>query len=109
MKFGASGSGDGQFLTPLGIALDSSGNIYVVDHGNNRVQKFDSSGLFQIKIDIPGTPCTGALQSKFPQSITVDSDGNVYLAGSRNHRIQKFTKTSPHLLHLYHLQPKAIV
>ena len=45
-KWGSEGTGDGQFDSPHGIALDSSGNVYVVDYYNNRIQKFDSNGTF---------------------------------------------------------------
>ena len=37
---GTSGVGDGQFDQPTGIATDSSGNVYVVDRYNNRIQVF---------------------------------------------------------------------
>ena len=41
---GQSGSGNGQFQNPDGIAVDSSNNVYVADYDNNRIEKFDSSG-----------------------------------------------------------------
>jgi len=42
--------GDSQFITPGGITVDSSDNVYVGDFGeNNRIQKFDSSGNFITK------------------------------------------------------------
>jgi len=37
---------DAQFNTPFGVAIDSSGNVYVTDSGNNRIQKFKNSGTF---------------------------------------------------------------
>ena len=37
---GSSGTGNGQFMSPSGIAVDSSNNVYVADAGNNRIQKF---------------------------------------------------------------------
>ncbi|HJT79500.1 MAG TPA: 6-bladed beta-propeller, partial [Gemmataceae bacterium] len=37
---GSSGKGPGQFARPHGLALDSKGNLYVADAGNQRVQKF---------------------------------------------------------------------
>ncbi len=43
-KIGQSGNGDGSFHGPEGVCFDSKGNIYVVDSGNYRIQKFDSSG-----------------------------------------------------------------
>ena len=39
--WGSLGSGDGQFFGgPLGVAVDGSGDVFVADNGNNRVQKF---------------------------------------------------------------------
>jgi tripartite motif-containing protein 71 len=43
--WGSHGSDDGQFKSPTGIAVDSSGNAYITDY-NNRVQKFDNFGKF---------------------------------------------------------------
>jgi DNA-binding beta-propeller fold protein YncE len=39
-KWGSSGASNGQFISPLGVAIDSSGKVYVADSGNNRIQKF---------------------------------------------------------------------
>ena len=43
---GSKGAGAGQFDRPEGLAVDSAGNVYVVDLNNHRVQKFDSEGNF---------------------------------------------------------------
>ena len=43
---GLEGSGPGQLATPMGVAVDGDGAIYVVDTGNHRVQKFNSAGEF---------------------------------------------------------------
>ena len=45
-QWGSQGSADGQFNSPFDIAVGKSGNIYVADSGNNRIQKFDSNGNF---------------------------------------------------------------
>lgn len=45
-EWGKSGSGEGEFDIPHGISLDESGNVYVADRGNERVQVFDSAGKF---------------------------------------------------------------
>ena len=39
-SWGSIGQKNGQFNNPYGIAVDKSGNVYVVDNGNNRIQKF---------------------------------------------------------------------
>jgi tripartite motif-containing protein 71 len=39
-KWGSQGEGDGQFDRPSGVAVDSSGNVYVADARNHRIQKF---------------------------------------------------------------------
>jgi len=86
---GISGSGDGQFTTPVGVAVDSDDNVYVSDGGGNnrRIQKFDSSGAFLIKWGVGGT---GEGQFSGPRKVAVDTDDSVYVADSLNHRIQKF-------------------
>ena len=70
---------------PRGIAVDSSGNVYVVDMDNNRVQKFDSNGKFITKW---GSYGNGDGQFSYPAYIAVDTSGNVYVVDSG--RIQKF-------------------
>ena len=45
-KFGSTGSGDGELLRPAGLAVEKSGNVIVVDSGNNRLQVFTPDGKF---------------------------------------------------------------
>ena len=89
-KWGTYGSGDGQFLGPSGIAVDSTGNVYVTDNQNNRIQKFSSDGTFLAKW---GTYGSGDGQFQFPTDIAVDSSGNVYVIDEGNRRIQKFSSS----------------
>ena len=60
--WGKNGTADGQFDHPFGIAVDSSGNVYVgVGVGaNDRVQKFDSINRATITITVIGS----SLQSR---------------------------------------------
>jgi len=78
------------FLLPESVALDSSGNVYVTEPYNNRIQKFTSSGQFVTKL---GSLGSGNGQLNFPEGIALDSSGNIYIADTDNHRIQKFTSS----------------
>ncbi|MFC1600504.1 6-bladed beta-propeller [Patescibacteria group bacterium] len=86
-KWGESGSDNGQFDSPGGVAVDSNNNVYVSDRGNSRIQKFDSNGNFILTW---GSFGTGDGQFYLPMGIVVDNDGNILIADSNNHRIQKF-------------------
>lgn len=87
--FGTRGSGGGQFNVPgpAGVAVNSSGNIFVADPGNNRVQKFSSTGTFISSI---GSSGSGDGQFSGPTGIAIDSSDNLYVADTGNNRIQKF-------------------
>jgi tripartite motif-containing protein 71 len=86
--WGTLGTADGQFDGPLGIATDRSGNVYVADTRNNRVQKFSSTGTFITKW-AGGGPGNEFFQ---PSGVATDSVGNVYVAEGNN-RIQKFNSS----------------
>ncbi len=75
LKFGTHGSGTGQIGDdPNGLAVDSSGNVYVADRFNNRVEKFDSSGNYLSAIGSQGSG-NGQLQDPF--GVTIDQQGHV--------------------------------
>ncbi|WP_164913772.1 PKD domain-containing protein, partial [Methanoculleus taiwanensis] len=83
--------GDGRLLAPTGTAIDNDGVIYVIDSGNNRIQKFDSNGTFITSWDgqFGAEWEEGFLQGE-AYGIAVDADGFVY--ASTGSRIQKFTR-----------------
>ena len=95
-KFNSSGvfqfafgtSGGGTFQAAAGIAVDSSGNIYVADLGANVVRKFSSTGT---SIGTIGSSGSGNGQFSSPVGIAIDSGNNLYVADSGNNRIQKLT------------------
>ncbi len=87
-NWGREGSGDGEFRFPQGVAVDSSGNVYVADRNNDRMQKFTPGGVLLKKW---GTNGEGEGEFEWPSGVAVDTSGNVYVADTSNHRIQKFT------------------
>ena len=89
-KWGAYGTGNGQFRSPCVLAVDATGNVYVADAGNSRIQKFSSSGVFITKWGAYGT---GNGQFRSPCVLAVDATGNVYVADAGNSRIQKFSSS----------------
>src|SRR4029453_4263954 len=87
LKWGVPGTGNGQLSSPYGVATDGSGNVYVVDTGNDRIQKFDASGTF---LTTWGSSGSGNGQFINPAGVGTDGSGNVYVADTDNDRIQKF-------------------
>ena len=83
-EYGASGSGDGQFNNPTGIAIDPLGFTYVSDT-NNRIQMFDPNGAFVSKIGAWGKD-GGSFST--PYDVAVGDSGAVYVADTYNNRVQ---------------------
>ncbi len=84
-KWGSSGTGDGQFNTPYGIAVYGNTNIFVTDFNNNRIQKFNTNGDFILKW---GSSGSGLGQFRNPHSIAINE--NIYITETMGFRIQKF-------------------
>ena len=90
-KFGSEGTGEGQFRSPVGEAVDSSGDLWVVDSGNDRVEEFSSSGALIRKF---GSEGAGGGQFKSPWGIAINrSTGNVYVSDVTNDRVQEFSSS----------------
>jgi DNA-binding beta-propeller fold protein YncE len=92
-KWGKPGRGasllhGGEFMAPVyGLAVDQQGSLFIVDNGNNRVQKFENNGNFII---LWGN--FGSANSNFhnPTGVACDAKGDVYVVDTNNHRVQKF-------------------
>jgi uncharacterized protein (TIGR03437 family) len=96
-------SGDGgtavsaQLSAVGGVAVDSSGNVYIADSGNNRVRKVSSSGTITT---IAGNGIAGFsgdggqavnAQLNIPTGLAVDATGNVFISDTNNNRIREVT------------------
>ena len=86
--WGSLGAGQEQFDHPFGVAIDASGNVYVADANNNRIQVFTSSGGYVTQWGGYGS---GQGQFYSPYGVAVDASGNVYVMDTGNNRIQMFT------------------
>ena len=73
------------FYMPNDIALDEEGNVYVLDSGNHRIQKFDPQGNFLASFGRGGQ---GPGEFQHPQSLDVDGQGYMYVSDSGNQKIQ---------------------
>jgi ribosomal protein S30 len=83
-----------QLYFPQGVALDTSGNLYIADNENNCIRKVDANGIITT---VAGNGTWGysgdggpATQAKlyYPTAVAVDGLGNLYIADSENHRIR---------------------
>ena len=92
------------------MVTDATGNLYVADNGNNRIEKFDSHGNFVLafgkdvvtgggtgfEICTVAASCKSGVQGTLggeltePSAVAVDADGNIYAADSDSHRIEKY-------------------
>jgi DNA-binding beta-propeller fold protein YncE len=91
---GISGNGDGQLNAPDGIGLDASGNVYVADTLNHRIQKFDGNGAFLTKW---GSNGTGDGQFNVPSAVAPSPTGDIYAGGGALSRIQIFDSSGTFL------------
>lgn len=88
LTWGGAGSGDGQFNQPRAVAFSPTGDVYVADTFNSRIQKFTPEGAF---LTGWGSQGSGPGQFQYASSIATDAAGNVYVVDNGNCRIEKFT------------------
>jgi streptogramin lyase len=81
---------------PSGVAVDASGNLYIADTFNNRVEKVSSKGVLSVYAGTGkvGRPTPGrAIRSRLnhPYGVSVNAAGDVYIADTFNQRIEEVT------------------
>jgi predicted membrane-bound mannosyltransferase/DNA-binding beta-propeller fold protein YncE len=86
--------GQSEFYGPRGIAIAPTGNVYVADTGNKRVQVFDPQGKFSFLWGGGGS-LSGYLEE--PVGIAIGPDSEVYVADTWNRRVQVFTSGGAYL------------
>jgi len=100
---GTAGSANGpggvaQFNYPTGVTVDSSGNVYVADYGNNTVRMISPAGVVTTLAGSPGISGSadgvgsGALFNG-PTGVTADAYGNLYVTDSGNDTIREVSPT----------------
>lgn len=86
-RIGIRGTGDGEFNLPLQAAVSSTGNLYVVDGGNFRIQAFDADGHFLYSFG-----AVGRLPGQFarPKGIAIGPQDNIYVVDAAFGNVQLF-------------------
>ncbi|MGE3074207.1 MAG: flippase activity-associated protein Agl23 [Dehalococcoidia bacterium] len=89
--FGGQGSQPGQFFQPVDIEADAEGNLYVIDSGTKKLQKFAKDGNFLASVDIRVDRANQNEQSQ-PWGLAIAPTGEVVVADTFGWRIRVFDK-----------------
>jgi len=87
-------STNASFNFPRGIAIDPTGNVYVVDGNNHVIRKISTTGTVSTFAGTPNMPGyqdgpADSAQFNDPFNICIDPNGNFYVSDFQNHRIRK--------------------
>lgn len=88
-SWGGQGSGDGEFIQPVGITTNSKGIVYVADRGNARIQSFSPDGKFLDSWG--GSSASGGFD--VPYRLAVDLRGDIFVTDIENHLVVKTDDT----------------
>ena len=87
-SMGASTNSSTRMYYPVDVAVDSKGNVFVVEYHYHRIKKYDSAG--NLLKTIGGYGRSNG-QFRYPLKIAVDSNDNIYISDRYNNRIQKLS------------------
>ena len=85
---GRPGKEPGELSYPYDLAFNKAGVLYVVEYGNNRVQKFTPEG---VSLGCWGGPGREPGRFCMPWAVAVDSRGKVHVVDTENHRVQRIS------------------
>lgn len=95
LSLGDGGPATSAGMTPVAVAADRDGNLYICDSGGGRIRKVNASGTIStvaggvISADLgDGGPATSARLSG-PRNVAVDPLGNIYISDDNNRRVRK--------------------
>jgi sugar lactone lactonase YvrE len=83
-----------QFQTPTAVAVDTSGNVFVVDQGNHKIRKISKEGMVTTYAGSSRGYADGSLLSaafNLPSGIAIDSAQNLYVTDSYNDKVRKIS------------------
>ncbi len=87
------GSGSGQLSEPSDLAIDPSGNVWVADTENSRLEEFNPKGEY-IRTVGEGS---GNGQVRYPYGVAIDSHGNLWVSDTGNDRIEELSSTGTYI------------
>jgi hypothetical protein len=90
-SLGSPGSGDGQFMHPLGVSALPNGRVAVADTGNNRVVLLQFHSKKLRWVSVLGKEGKGPGEFERPSWLAFDSQGRLYVSDTGNNRIQVFS------------------
>ncbi len=85
---------ESKFYSPSAIALDSQGNIFVVDQSNQAIRKISTEGIVSTFVggslgNLDGSGTNATFYN--PNSLVIDLFDNIFVTDQSNHRIRKIT------------------
>ena len=102
-EVGKEGTGNGEFKAPIGVAVDSEGDIWVADTSNNRIQELNTKDEYTRQVTT-----AGGLAMNKPEGVTVDSSGHVWVADTEGNYVAEFSSTGEYITRFAVTDPRGV-